>query len=94
MTGLFRAAKAIARRKPEEAPQPRRTRRGDTGKAFALAARQVVRHAQALPASLTGAAVYLLSTLDWLNIWQHGEQGYDNNDCNNINESDLLTPHL
>jgi len=69
---LFRAAvKAVTRRAEEPAPEPRRRRSGETGKAFASAAKSALRRAVRIPANACAtAAVYLADTLDWLNLWQ------------------------
>jgi hypothetical protein len=69
---LFRAAvKAVTRRAEEPAPEPRRRRGGETGKAFAIVAKSVLRRVVRLPSNAYATATaYLADTLDWLNLWQ------------------------
>lgn len=76
---LFGAAKNAICRKDAPAPQPRRRRRGDTGKSFAAACRKMLRRAPKRQAKTIGghaafvdlcasAGVFLSDTLDWLTL--------------------------
>ena len=62
--------KALTCKPPDPAPA-RRRKTEDTGRAFAAAARNIMRRAVRLPAAAYAAAVFLSDTLDWLNPWHH-----------------------
>jgi hypothetical protein len=68
----------------EPAPEPRRRRSGETGKAFALAAKSVVARAAGLSAdAYSAAAAYLSDTLDWLGLWDANSDSNElDDDCN------------
>ena len=85
--------KAIS--EPPAAPQPvkKKRRREDTGKAFRLTARKVMRRTARLPAEAYVAATgYLSDTLDWLNQWHHHDSGKDEDF--HAHQGDHLYPHL
>jgi len=86
-------AKAIIDRAPAPEPAQRRRRGEDTGRAFRMAARKVVRRAGRIPAeAFATASAYLSDTLDWLNQWHH----HDNDASEDFQplQSDHLYPHL
>ena len=63
--------KAITNKPPAPQPVQRRRRTEDTGKAFRMTARKMMRRAARIPAAAYTATAYLWDTLDWLNPWQH-----------------------
>jgi hypothetical protein len=68
----FRAVmNAITNKLPAPQPVQRRRRTEDTGKAFRMTARKMMRRAARIPAAAYTATAYLWDTLDWLNPWQH-----------------------
>jgi hypothetical protein len=77
--------KAITDTHPAPHPIQRRRRREDTGRAFRMTARKIVRRAARIPAAATAAVAYLWDTLDWLNPWHHDASSTDElgDDCQN-----------
>ena len=68
----FRAVmNAITNKLPAPQPVQRRRRTEDTGKAFRMTARKIIRRAARIPAAAYAATAYLWDTLDCLNPWQH-----------------------
>ena len=78
---LFNAVKEMLSPLAEDAPQPARRRRGETGKGFVAACRSILRRAKRHEVSTIGgnasfvdvcaeAGVFLSDTLDPLNPWQ------------------------
>jgi len=69
---LFRAVKNAVTRNRPAAPEMRRKRREETGRAFRMTARKLVRRVTRIPAeAYARATAYLADTLDWLNQWQN-----------------------
>jgi hypothetical protein len=69
---LFRDVKtALMPKAPAPEPEPQARRKGDedTGRAFRMTARQIMRRAARIPAeAYAKATAYLTDTLDWLNL--------------------------
>jgi len=89
--GLFRAAvKALTRRVEDEPAPARRSRRGETGRAFYRAAKAVLGRAARLPAQAFAAATFLSDTVDWLNYW-HNDTDNSSGPCetSDANRNDL-----
>lgn len=76
------------------APQPkmRRRRTEDTGRAFRMTARKIMRRTARIPAAATAAVAYLWDTLDWLNQCHHTDSHLDEDF--QPAPSDHLYPHL
>ena len=93
---LFRAVKnALTPKPPAPEPEPRARRKGDedTGRAFRMTARQIMRRAARIPAeAYAKATAYLADTLDWLNQWHHTADDFTE-DVQPA-ASDHLYPHL
>lgn len=69
---LFRDAKNVLTANDAPAPEVKRKRREETGRAFRMTARKLVRRAVRIPAeAYVRATAYLADTLDWLNQWHH-----------------------
>jgi hypothetical protein len=92
---LFRdAIKALTRRADDE-PQPRRSRRGETDRAFVMAAKAIARRAVQLPSEAYAVATAFLSdTLDWLNLWHHDSAGTDEFEDDIHTDTKHLSHHL
>jgi len=90
----FRAVMKALTRAPEPRPQARRRRRTEeTGRAFRMTARKLLRRAVRIPVEAYARATgYLADTLDWLNLWHHGDQHFTE-DVHHA-PSDHLYPHL
>jgi hypothetical protein len=92
--GLFRTAVRAITRRDEDEPQPRR-RSGETGKAFAMAARATLRRAVGLPAqAYAGATAFLSETLDWLNLWHNDADAAAELNDGAEPQQNFLFPHL
>jgi hypothetical protein len=87
--------KAITNKPPAPQPVQRRRRTEDTGTAFRMAARKMMRRAARIPAAAYSATVYLWGTLDWLNPWQHDASSTSelDEDCQH-GEQNHLSLHL
>lgn len=84
---------AITHRAPAPEPEQRRRRGEDTGRAFRMAARKIMRRTARLPIEAYAAATgYLSDTLDWLNQWHHPDD--DASEDFQPMQSDHLYPHL
>lgn len=59
----------LTHRQPAPRPASRRRRSGETGRAFRLAARKIIRGAVRLPAEAYVVPPFLFGTMDWLNPW-------------------------
>lgn len=96
ITRLFRdLAKALTPKAPAPEPEPRARRKGDedTGRAFRMTARQIMRRAARIPAeAYAKATAYLADTLDWLNQWHHTADDFTE-DVQPA-PTDYLYPHL
>lgn len=90
----FRAlVKAITHKAPGSQPAARRRRTEETGKAFRMTARTVVRRTR-IPAAAYRAAAYIWDTLDWLNPWHDaGSTNEVDADCQH-SEQHYLSLHL
>ena len=70
-----------------------RKRREDTGRAFRMTARKLMRRVARIPAEVyTRATGYLAETLDWLNLWHHHDEHFAEDVQPAVN--DHLYPHL
>jgi hypothetical protein len=71
--------KAITRREEHEPKPQTRRRRGESDRALRMTARATLRRAPRLPPQAYAAAsMYLADTLDWLNLWQEGDDSDPN----------------
>jgi hypothetical protein len=69
---LFRHVKNVLTANDAPAPEVKRKRREETGRAFQMTARKLVRRAVRIPAeAYVRATAYLADTFDWLNQWHH-----------------------
>jgi hypothetical protein len=90
---LFGSVKKAITRQGQPAPEPNRKRREETGRAFRMTARELVRRAVRMPAeAYARATAYLADTLDWLNFWHHHEE-HSTEDVQPAT-NDHLYPHL
>jgi hypothetical protein len=88
---LFRDVRATLT-PPAPAPEPKPKRRKDTGRAFRMTAKKIMRRASRIPAAAYATATaYLSDTLDWLNLWHHHDEV--NEDIQPAH-TDYLYPHL
>jgi len=89
---LFRAVKNALTRNLGLAPEVKRKRREDAGRAFRMSARKLLRRALRIPAeAYDRATTYLSDTLDWLNQW-HDHDGHMTDDVKTAANDDLY-PH-
>jgi hypothetical protein len=88
---LFRAVKNALTR--HDGPQEvKRKRREETGRAFRMTARKLLRRVARLPVeAYARATTYLADTLDWLNQWHHHDD-HLTEDANPAVNDDLY-PH-
>jgi hypothetical protein len=92
ITHLFRAVKNAITRNCPPAPEVRRKRREETGRAFRMTARKLLQRVTRIPAeAYASATAYLADTLDWLNQWQN----YDDHSSEEATRAanDDLYPH-
>jgi hypothetical protein len=69
---LFSDVKKVLTARDESAPEVKRKRREETGRAFRMTARKLVCRVVRLPAeAYARATTYLSDTLDWLNQWHY-----------------------
>jgi hypothetical protein len=75
--GLFRDAVKALTRRVDDGPPPHR-RRGETDRAFGMAAKAVLRRAARLPEEAYAAATdFLIGTLDCMNPWPNDADNFD-----------------
>jgi hypothetical protein len=93
----FRAlVRAITHHAPAPQPTARRRSTEDTGKAFRMTARKIMRRTARIPSAAYAAATsYLWDTLDWLNPCRYevGSAGEPDEDLQH-GEQHHLSPHL
>jgi hypothetical protein len=86
---------AITNKLPAPQPVQRRRRSEDTGKAFRMAARKIMRRAARIPAAAYTATAYLWDTLDWLNPWHNETDSTSElNEDFHHTEQHYIYPHL
>lgn len=84
---------ALTGKDDEPAPEMKRKRREETGRAFRMTARKIMRRTVRLPAeAYARATAYLADTLDWLNLWHHNDEQFTEEIQSAA--SDHLYPHL
>ena len=72
---LFRAIKNALTRNDEPVPKVKRKRREETGRAFRITARKLLRRVERIPTeAYARATAYMADTLDWLNQWHHHDE--------------------
>jgi hypothetical protein len=89
---LFREVKALLTAEAP-APQLRRRRRGETDRAFQIAAYKLMHRVAHIPLEAYARAThYLADTLDWLNQWHHHDN--DTHDEFQSTPNDRIYPQL
>lgn len=91
---LFRDLKnALTGKDDQPAPEVKRKRREETGRAFRMTARKLMRRTIRLPRqAFARATAYLADTLDWLNLWHHHDDIAE--EIQPATTRDHLYPHL
>jgi hypothetical protein len=89
--------KVLTRHAPAPQLSTRRKRgKGETGRAFTMAARKIMRRAARIPAAAYVVATILPGNLDWLNPWQ-GHDMTHTNDPGHLHEpppTQHIYPHV
>jgi hypothetical protein len=91
---LFRTAVKAVTHRDEDKPQPTRRRRGESGRAFGRASRQLMRRVVRFGPEAYAATTAFLDTVEWLRLWHDNEPVGESLDLHCDRDTNHPSPEL